>query len=211
MKAIVDGSKKFIHQDKVRHLSVPQYEGLGIKQMLVEAQKYAIMEDYLPDEQDWKKIPRQWLINLIYTLVGKPFSDWAQECMKARNEKLLNEQKLAIAMDPEILRCFNESTYISSKFTLGTRRRGGPLTSICFCFRIARNRRPSAQGRHQATPPGCRYSRSKLRARDGRPAGGRAVPKNRLAGAGAIPSPRRRQHQLERRPNSQPDDGGRRS
>ena len=72
MKSIVDGSKKFLHQDRVHHLSVPQYEGLGIKQMLVEAQKYPVMEHYLPDERDWKKIPRQWLVNLIYTNVGQP-------------------------------------------------------------------------------------------------------------------------------------------
>ena len=37
MKAIVDGSKKFVHQDRVHHLSVPHYQGLGIKEMLIEA------------------------------------------------------------------------------------------------------------------------------------------------------------------------------
>ena len=44
MKDLIDGSKKFIHQDKVRHLSVPQYEGLGIREMIAEAEKYPIME-----------------------------------------------------------------------------------------------------------------------------------------------------------------------
>ena len=37
LKALIDGSKKFVHQDKVKYLSVPQYEGLGIKAMLAEA------------------------------------------------------------------------------------------------------------------------------------------------------------------------------
>ena len=81
MKSLIDGSKKFIHMDKVRHLSVPQYEGLGIKAMLVEIQKYQIVENYLPEERDWRLMPRQWLVNLIYTLVGKPFADWVQVVM----------------------------------------------------------------------------------------------------------------------------------
>ena len=34
------------------------------------------MEDYLPDERDWKKIPRQYRCNLLYTLVGRPYADW---------------------------------------------------------------------------------------------------------------------------------------
>ena len=54
LKSLIDGSKKFIHQDKVKFLSVPQYEGLGIKAMLAEAQKHPSMEQYLPEERDYK-------------------------------------------------------------------------------------------------------------------------------------------------------------
>ena len=36
IKALVQGAKKFMHADKVRYLSVPQYEGLGIKEILAQ-------------------------------------------------------------------------------------------------------------------------------------------------------------------------------
>ena len=51
-------------------------------------------------------MPRQWIINLAYTLIDRPFADWAQERIQARNQKLMDEQDLAIDIDPEILRCF---------------------------------------------------------------------------------------------------------
>lgn len=34
LKSLIRGEKKFIHCDKVRYLSVPQYKGLGIAQFL---------------------------------------------------------------------------------------------------------------------------------------------------------------------------------
>ena len=34
LKALIQGAKKFIHCDRVRYLSLPQYEGLGIKEVL---------------------------------------------------------------------------------------------------------------------------------------------------------------------------------
>ena len=44
LKALITGTKKFIHSDKVQYLSVPQYEGLGIKEFLNEASKYPATE-----------------------------------------------------------------------------------------------------------------------------------------------------------------------
>ena len=115
-KQIVRGEKKFVKCDKVCYLSVPQYKGLGIAQFLEQAQQYPLVLDFLPDKEEWDKLPRQWLISLIYTLVGKPFADWALARMQARNDKVIEKQKLAIEMDPEILAAFNASTYVSSKF-----------------------------------------------------------------------------------------------
>ena len=62
----------------MRHLSIPQYKGLSIEEILKKAQTFPETEQYLPDVQDFKKLPRQWLINLSYTLVGEPFSTWAR-------------------------------------------------------------------------------------------------------------------------------------
>ena len=58
LKALITGAKKFIHTDKVQYLSVPQYEGLGIKEFLIEASKYDNTAQYFPDADDLRKLPR---------------------------------------------------------------------------------------------------------------------------------------------------------
>ena len=115
LKALITGAKKFIHTDKVQYLSVPQYEGLGIKEFFSQAGKYDNTPQYFPDADDLRKLPRQWVINVTYTLVGKPFADWVHARMEARNQQLVEKHDMAILMDPEVLRIFNASTHVSSK------------------------------------------------------------------------------------------------
>ena len=55
------------------------------------------------------------MINLAYTIVGQPFADWAHNIIQRRNQRLMEEQKLGIDIDPEILERFTMSTAISSK------------------------------------------------------------------------------------------------
>ena len=52
---------------------------------------------------------------MTYTLAGRPFADWVQARMEARNADLVAKRDMAIMMDPDILRAFNASSHISSK------------------------------------------------------------------------------------------------
>ena len=61
------------------------------------------------------KVPRQWLINVAYTLVGNAFAAWVSTEIANRNEELAKKQKLLIDMDPEIAAAFHKSVNISSK------------------------------------------------------------------------------------------------
>ena len=70
----------------------------------------------MPEKADRYKLPRQWLISLLYTLIGKPFADWSLELMQARNSKIIEKRNLGIEMDPEIAEAFAQSTFVSSKF-----------------------------------------------------------------------------------------------
>ena len=58
---------------------------------------------------------RQYIINIIYTLVGAPFKVWVDGVLAARNEKLTKERNLGIILDPEIMRAFRASKNVSSK------------------------------------------------------------------------------------------------
>ena len=54
--------------------------------------EYPATAVYLPDAKDHDKLPRQWLISLLYTLIGRPFADWALEAMEERNQKIMEKQ-----------------------------------------------------------------------------------------------------------------------
>ncbi len=150
LKAIVQGTKKYISCDRVRYLSVPHYFGLGVKEILAELQRHAVAADYLPEEDDLHRLPRQWLINVAYTLVEQEFADWVKTRTEARNQKLLQDQKMCIDIDPDILRAFNASTNVSSKYHAAPRhhsRRAPHLVVLCS---PQRKRRLPAQGWEQA-------------------------------------------------------------
>ena len=60
------------------------------------------------------KLPRQYIANIICTLVGKAFEEWIDARVNARHEKRAEEGNLNIQMDPEIARIFLESTAVST-------------------------------------------------------------------------------------------------
>ena len=64
------------------------------------------------------KVPRQWLINVAYTVIGEPFNAWIKDEIANRNEELARKQNLLIDMDPEIAQAFHRSVNINSKFNL---------------------------------------------------------------------------------------------
>ena len=102
--------------DRVAYLFCPQYKGLALKHILARLEHHPEVEQYLPDDQDRHRIPRQWAINIFYIVVGKPFAVWAQNFMYDRNEKYVEKHKLMIAMDPEVAEIFSRSTSVSSKY-----------------------------------------------------------------------------------------------
>ena len=67
---------------------VPQYENLSIECILETARKNPMINNYLPEDRDMHKVPRQWLINVTYTVLGTPFKAWVQGEIEKRNEEL---------------------------------------------------------------------------------------------------------------------------
>ena len=49
------------------------------------------------------KLPRSYISNVIYTIVGEKFKIWVDQKVLERTEKLVKDQDLAIEMDPEVL------------------------------------------------------------------------------------------------------------
>ncbi len=59
--------------DAVKYLFAPQYEALSIDCIIEKAAEYKGIDLYFPDARDQHKLPRQWILNVIYTLVGQNF------------------------------------------------------------------------------------------------------------------------------------------
>ena len=71
---------------------------------------------YLPDPQDIDKLPRQFLLNVAFTLIQKPFVEWVHSVCSERHERIAEKKDLLIKMDPEVHRAFMASQAVSSKF-----------------------------------------------------------------------------------------------
>lgn len=96
-------------------MHVPMYKGLTIDNILAEGRRSPEVNNYLPDEKDLHRLPRQWLANVIYTLVGEEFQNWVTECIRNRNDHIAEKQNLIVELDPVIAAAFNNSLNISSK------------------------------------------------------------------------------------------------
>ena len=72
---------------------------------------------YFPDGREQQKLPKQWVVNVAYSLLGKPFYDWIQHQITNRNERVAVEKDIMISVDPEIAAAFNGSSAVSSKYS----------------------------------------------------------------------------------------------
>ena len=116
LKDVQSGAKKRIKSDQAKHINVPQFEGLSIKDMQAFATAYPQLARYFPIEKEMEKLPRQYIANVIYTIVGNPFAKWVESQMRKRNDKIKAEQDMMIDMDPEIAEIFKASQSVSGKF-----------------------------------------------------------------------------------------------
>ena len=139
-----------IKSDLAKHLHIPSYEGLTVKAILDFGMQTEQLSSYMPDERDLAKLPRQWIINVVFSVVGDDLRAWVSDQIKTRNEKLAAKQDLMIELDPEIASAFGSSLNISSKSTsvqVNSNLRNSRLASD---HSDQGARRPHPQGRQQA-------------------------------------------------------------
>ncbi len=77
--------------------------------------QYHVVLSYLPDERDIPKLPRQWIVNIGYSIIGDEFAAWVKAKVEERNKKLIEERELSIQLDPDIAKAFHGATSVSSK------------------------------------------------------------------------------------------------
>ena len=88
MRDIVAGKRRWIKADDMKHITIPHFEGLTVEKMLEYAAGRNEVMDYLPIvKRETEKLPRQYIANVIYTIVGQPFKQWVTEKVDERHEQ----------------------------------------------------------------------------------------------------------------------------
>ena len=117
LKELISGEKKHIKQKDIQHLQIPQYDGLFLSNLAEFVQKYPEVVNYLPIPKDQAKLPKQWLVNIIYTIAGDDFAEWVKAAIDERNQKVTVKRDLMVNMDPQIAAAYDASTHVSCKFS----------------------------------------------------------------------------------------------
>ena len=94
---------------------MPGYENLTLKHIGDFAMKQPDILDYLPDQPDLKKVPKQWIVNVCAAVIGAPFRTWVAEQVNARNEHVKSKKNMMISIDPKMAEKFAQSTHVSCK------------------------------------------------------------------------------------------------
>ena len=99
----------------VKHIHVPQYEGLKVEAMLDFASQYPeVMRVFPESRKETMKMPRQYIANCIHSIIGKPFSDWVNEKVNERHKKVLDDREMGIEMDQELYAIFMANKAVST-------------------------------------------------------------------------------------------------
>jgi hypothetical protein len=101
---------------EVSYLYAPMYESITMAKILAEASKYPDVMSVLPDEPDWPRMQRQWLINVCFTRLEGLFAKWIDERVEERNRCRATENNLMLTLDPEIAKAFARSTHVSTRY-----------------------------------------------------------------------------------------------
>ena len=101
----------------VVHVRVPSYENLSLERVLNAFSNHPEVFRYLPDGKELRKVPKQWVVNVMATVIGEPFIEWVKQQINDRNKALIMERKLGIELDEEIAAAFHASTAVSRKYS----------------------------------------------------------------------------------------------
>ena len=118
MRDLCSKKRRMIKSENVRHIIIPQFEGLAIEDLLSYASQHSNVMEALPlVAKETKKLPRQYIANVIYSLVGESFAKWVKARVDARNVKVAEEGNLNIELDPEIAQIYRDSNAVSGKYS----------------------------------------------------------------------------------------------
>ena len=107
-------NKLYVKCSSVNFIKVPQYRGLYVRDLLKFAASIVDIKMYLPDWEYNKEINREWLCNLINTLIKDEFQEYVRIKVEKRKMELIVNQNLGIRAKPEFINIFRKSQAVST-------------------------------------------------------------------------------------------------
>ena len=96
---------------------MPYYESLSLEKIQQFCQRHHNeVDQYLPDRREIHKVSREWICNIIATVLKNIFTDWVKQQIEDRNVEMAEKKDLNIELDPDIAAAFNASSSVSRKY-----------------------------------------------------------------------------------------------
>ena len=110
LRSILLGTILYVKWEDVSVIKIPQYKGLQFKGLLRFAEHKISIYKYLPDYYYNKQLNREWLCNLLNSLIAKYFQAFIKEKVEIRKNELIESQNLGIHAKPEFISIFKKIT-----------------------------------------------------------------------------------------------------
>ena len=114
LRGIWNGSKLYVKWSDVKVIKVPHLEGLRVKKILEFTFEHLDVQQYLPDYEYQKEPNKDWLCNLVHTLLHGEFRRFISTSMSQREAKIIKEKNLGVVARPEIINIFKNSRAVST-------------------------------------------------------------------------------------------------
>ena len=69
----------------------------------------------MPDKGELHKVSREWICNVVATVLGTTFTNWVKEQIEARNEEVREKKDMNIELDEDVAAAFTASTSVTCK------------------------------------------------------------------------------------------------
>ena len=113
LRSIMTGDKKYLTWDKVTVIKVPQYEGLTVKDILKFTKQNVDILNYIPEYKYDKDPNREWICNVVNSLVPLEFQEFVNIKVDQRKESIVKSQNLGTNVLPEFVSIFKSSNSVS--------------------------------------------------------------------------------------------------
>ena len=113
LRQIMNGTKEYLKWDSIKIAKIPQYKGLRVRDIISFAATKIDIYKYLPEYEYSKEPSREWLWNLVNSLIPIEFSEFVKEQVSLRKTTMLSNQNLCITAKKEFVDIFRTSKAVS--------------------------------------------------------------------------------------------------